>query len=383
MAQAFAQKMANYVGNTGYGVGGGGIVWSEALMRYYARELLRDTSAQIGPALMAAKQRYHEYDPAYSALDANLDAKSLMQATLYGLPMYTVTSGGTLEPGDPFPSADISATAPSAFGEVNVGHLDYGLAGAFGENDTEDGTILALDGWTQVSAGEPTQPGFFAEVSAPAAGSLHGVVFVGGIYSDVEAFDPVIGQAYNEYVTSTTEPEFTTPGWYPAVPFRVQTADSVSTTNETIVALLGQYNSNDATERLYDQMAFGTFYSDSPDTQPPDIIHVDGVLDELTGAAVIKIEASDDSQIIRVLVAYTEGQGEWHSQDLAHDDMMSKWTGIVSATVATRYFVQVVDGAGNVAIDDNKGYYHTLSAPLPLIGSADSRLYLPLIVKGG
>jgi hypothetical protein len=111
---------------------------------------------------------------------------------------------------------------------------------------------------------------------------------------------------------------------------------------------------------------------------------VDGVLDETAGTGFIKVEATDGSRIIRVVVAYTDGQGTWHSQDLVYDDVMHKWTGVISGTVETQYFVQVVDGAGNVAIAYNKEQYHRLLPPVPLIGGrSPDVVYLPLIVKGG
>jgi hypothetical protein len=377
LAQAFAQQQANYVGNTGFGWGGGGVVYSEALMRNYARELLREDAAQIGPALMAAKQRYYDQAASFDAYDA----KILMESILYGLPMYTVTSGGTLGPGDPFPSASITSEPPSAFGEVNVGRVSYGLSGAFGENTSGDGTFLALDDWSHFAAGEPIQPRLFADVAAPEAGALHGALFLGGVYSDTPAFDPVVALAYNEYVTHTDEPAFDVPGWYPGVPFQVRAGGSISGAGETLVTLLGQYNSDAGMERLYEQVSFDAYYSGDPDTDPPELLHVDGVLG--VGEGFIKVEASDPSGVIRVVVAHTDGQGTWYSQDLAQDEAALKWKGVISATVETRYFVQAVDGAGNVALDDNKGLYHPLSSPLPLIESPINQLYLPLIMRGG
>lgn len=150
-----------------------------------------------------------------------------------------------------------------------------------------------------------------------------------------------------------------------------------------MVTLLGQYHSDASQERLYNQLSFGTYYSTSPDAEPPIIAHIDGVLNETTGIGHIKVEATDTSGVIRVLVAHTDGQGEWHSQDLTYDDSMRKWTGAISGTTQTRYFVQIVDGAGNVAIDDNKGQYRSLSRPLPLILGSEKRLFLPLIMKNG
>jgi hypothetical protein len=379
LAQAFAQKGANFVGNTGYGWGGNGIVWSEALMKDYSRRLLQGSSARIGQALAEAQALHYARARHFD----DYDAKVLMQATLYGLPMYENTSGEVLDPDDPFPSAHITSTVPFALGNVAVGHLAYGLAGAFGENTTEDGTYVDLDDWIGFSAGAPIQPRFFADVAAPAAGSLHGAILVGGVYRDVPSFDPVIALAYNEYVTSTEEPTFSAPGWFPAVPFSTQAGESISTTAEMVVSLLGQYHSESGTERLYEQIAFDTYYAESLDREPPRISHVDGILAETLITGTVKVEAADPSGILRVVVAYTAGQGKWQSQDLVYDAYTSKWTGILSGTVETQYLVQVVDGAGNVAIDHNKGRYRRFSRPVPLIEDAGYAVYLPLVVRGG
>lgn len=379
LPQAYARLRANYVGNTGYGWGGGGIVYSEALMRGYAREVVRDTGAQIGPALSTAKRRY--YERAYTL--GPYDAKVLMQVTLYGLPMAGVVSGGTLSPDDPFPSAGVVITAPTAFGDVNVGSLAFGVEGAFGETSTGDGAFLDLDSWTHFSAGEPVQPRFFADAASLTGGSLHGAVFLGGTYSDTMAFDPVMALAYNEYVTATAEPSFSAAGWYPATPFQVRAGGLVSGGADTLVAVLGQYNGETGTERVYDQMSFDTYYSLSADVTPPVISHIDSVLAPGTGDGHLKVEASDASGILRVIVAYTDGAGVWHSRDLVYDAAMVRWTGVVSATTETLTFIQVVDGAGNVATDLNKGAYHAFTVPLPLVDSGLDRVYLPLVLKGG
>ena len=109
----------------------------------------------------------------------------------------------------------------------------------------------------------------------------------------------------------------------------------------------------------------------------------DGVLDEGAATGAIKTAASDPSGIVRVVLAHTDGQGTWQSQDLTYQESMGKWTGTISATTETRYFVQVVDGAGNVALDDAKGRYHSLAPPLPLAQSSLEAIYLPLVLKGG
>ncbi len=61
LAQAFAQKGANYLGNTGYGWGSTeGAFFSERVMQDFTQELLRGRSTTIGTALTSAKQRYYQ-----------------------------------------------------------------------------------------------------------------------------------------------------------------------------------------------------------------------------------------------------------------------------------------------------------------------------------
>lgn len=383
LAQAFAQKKATYVGNTGYGWGGSGVVYSEAVMKNFARELLRGTSSRMGKALTAAKQTYYQRAMVFTSYDQ----KALMEATFYGLPMYELTTGEALQPEDPFPSVNVTSTTPSAFGSVDVGQLNFGLTGSFGafdDNSTPQGDFLALNDSVSFGAGEPIQPRFFASLSAPQRESLRGVLFLGGVYTDVVDFDPVIALPFNEYVTSTAEPTFSATGWYPPAPFQVRSRDTVSTTTDSVVTLLGQYNSATATERLYDRMSFATYFSGSPDTIPPAVSYVDGVLTQGANLGSMKVESTDESGVIRVVAAYTDGQGVWRSQDLTYDATMHKWTGVVTATVETRYFVQAVDGAGNVAIDDNKGQYYRFWPPLPLVaGRNPVHIYLPQVRKGG
>ena len=76
-----------YVGNTGFGWGlRYGVGYSERLMQLITNRLLAQPSCALGTALSDAKRDYflenHRYDV--------FDEKSLMESTLYGLPMYEV-----------------------------------------------------------------------------------------------------------------------------------------------------------------------------------------------------------------------------------------------------------------------------------------------------
>jgi hypothetical protein len=384
LPQAFVQKGAIFVGNTGFGWGGNGLVYSEKLIKNFAYSLLSGTSARIGKALAAAKRKYYQTD---NLNFKPYDEKVIMQATLYGLPMYEVTSSQSLEPEDPFPSVAVTPVPPSAFGPVAVGSISLGLIGSFGafdENTTDDGTFFAINDSISFDAGAPIQPRYYASLSAAQGGDLHGAVFLGGVYKDVAAFDPVVALPENEYVTSTAEPAFSAVGWYPSVPFLVRSNSTISSTTGSLVSLLGQFNDGADTQRVYDHMSFATYFSASPDAQAPVVKHVDGVLVAGVNQGRLKVEAEDPSGVLRVVAAFTDGTGSWQSQDLTFSATTHKWTGSIPATQQTRYFVQIVDGAGNVAVDENKGSYFAFAAPVPLApGHNPSQIYLPVLMKGG
>ena len=78
----------------------------------------------------------------------------------------------------------------------------------------------------------------------------------------------------------------------------------------------------------------------------------------------------DDSGIHTVVIAYTSGDGVWASTSLIGSG--SGWSGSFPASAETEFFVQVIDGSGNVAVDDNHGSYF---GP----GDGASVLYLPIL----
>lgn len=379
LPQAFLARGANYVGNTGFGWGGSGVVYSEALMRTFTRELLREGTVAIGVALMAAKQKYYAQARTFNAYDA----KILMQVTQYGLPMVEVTTGGALNDSDPFPSAESSFEPPTAFDRLAQGGAGYQLPGSFGAFDQEsgsNGSSYTLDDNVLFEAGAPQQPLYFADISAPTAGDLRGAVFLGGVYQDAPGVDPVIALATNEYSADDTEPAFESAGFYPATPFTVRNGVGLGPAGDTLVLSLGQFKggttagaaddaagtSSTGVQRLYDQMSFSTYYSNSPDRNAASILSVDGVLNQAAGRGDIKVAATDGSGIYRAVVAFTAGEGRWASTDLAFDPAAQKWTGVITGAITTQFLVQVVDNAGNVAVNDNKGRYYTLAVPAPL-----------------
>lgn len=378
LAQAFFARGANYIANTGYGWGSNaGLGWSERLVRNYVLALTQGSSVNIGKAVMAAKQRYYNESVGFDAYDE----KALMESTLYGLPHYQLTSGGLLGVEDPFPSVQITTSLPLDSGPVRIGGVQFSLAGSLGaldEHRIADGTFFGINQNTHVVAGQPVQPGFYANVTHASAGRVHGVILTSSHYSDTATLDPVVAQPVNEWVPRPdwAEPALRSEGWWPGNPLSLQNLSSSRGFTDTLLTQLGQYNVRLQQERLYDSMNLDLYYSDSPDWTGPTITYVGERADPQGGLATVKVGATDLSGILGGVVTHMQGDGQWRSVDLAYDASRAKWIAEIPATSRTRYYVQVVDKAGNVAVANNKGRYYDVALPTP-------SLYLPLTIKSG
>ncbi len=378
LAQAFAQKKANYVANTGYGWGlRGGVGLSEKLMRLYTSELAQGESASMGQALATAKRRYYQEDQSFNGYDE----KILEESTFYGLPMYNLSTGSALGPtDDPFPSVDVMSGLPGAFGDDAVvsGTVNIQLLGALGPGDimsetvTSDGTYYLLDGHLHAVAGQPAQPLLYADVTA-AGWPARSVLFWAGQFETLSDFDPVVASPVNDYLTQTTEVAFDKPGWYPLVPVGLQEQGG----GTTVVAQMGQYDPSGQRARLYSAMDLDLYYSLSTDQSPPTVTVVGGLYNRFTERVNLKVGAVDPAGVQRAVATYTRGDGNWNSVDLSFDADLHKWTGSFAGDTDSRYFVQVVDGAGNVAQVTNKGLYFTPTFD----PAAIAYVYLPLVLR--
>ncbi len=374
LAQAFFKRGANYIANTGYGWGSDqGLGWSERLVKNYVGALTQGGSTTIGKAILAAKQKYWNEAPTFDAFDE----KILMESTLYGLPHFQLISGGLLGPDDPFPSVVITSSLPLDGGPVRVGGLNFSLQGALGaldEHQTTAGTYFGINGNTDVVAGQPMQPGFYSDVTRPLVGRVHGVILDSAHYTDMDSVNPVIAKPSNEWENDWVEPTFTDEGWFPARPLSLQNITAGRDFTDMVRAQLGQYNGQTGEQRLYDGMTLATYYSNSPDWTPPEITYVGERMEPSGHLATVKVEASDLSGLLGGKVTYTQGDGQWHSVDLAFDPARAKWLAQIPASPSTRYFVQMADNAGNVTVADNKGRYYDIALP-------PNQLYLPLLSK--
>jgi outer membrane protein assembly factor BamB len=367
--QVFAAQGANFVGNTGFGwLSRTDIGYSEQLMLDLTERLVFGQSAAVGRALAAAKQEYYLNEGAFDVYDE----KILIESTLYGLPMTRYATAGKLFRLPSRMADRLEAEAGVLKAErlvarpdgLTINQISYQFP-PVQPVTTDDGVYYTFGGQAQVGDAMPVQPKYLADLSFPQT-TLHGVVLKSGVYTDIVAFDPVIDQVVTGTAT-TSEPAFTAAGWYPAIFFRFNELGY----NQRLVTLLGQFDPNSETERLYSQLSFDIYYhDDSTDWVAPTIT---SVISQATGsAATVTVNASDAAGIEAVVVAYTDNQGTWASVELVESG--GQWSGSLPVGGNTEFFVQVVDGAGNVAIRDAGGRYFRVEASPP-------KIYLPLVQR--
>jgi hypothetical protein len=141
---------------------------------------------------------------------------------------------------------------------------------------------------------------------------------------------------------------------------------------QRLVILPGQYRSTTThigVERLFDLISYTLYYSNLTDLVPPSIWNIQAIGDASTGQ--VTVDVTDLSNVIRVGVTYTLGDGTWTTIDLTQNTgNPNQWTGTMPNGETIEWFVQAIDGAGNVAINDNKGAY---------FGTIDFGIWLPII----
>jgi PKD repeat protein len=349
-AQAWVQQQANYVANTGYGWGYiTSVGLSEQLMLDFTERLVYGQSATLGQALAAAKQEYYLNERVWDYYDE----KIMIESTLYGLPMYRYNTPATVTSRELEPQATVIKEEMSALGDgLTVNGLSYQFPALLAES-TDDGLYYSFSGLVHASNGEPIQPKYTADLSFPGT-RAHGVVFKGGVYTDVASFNPVVDRAITETIT-LDEPGFDESGWYPSLLHRFNRLER----GDRLVTLLGQFNAYSQTERLYDRLSFDVYYHSSSDDWIPPVIT--GVSSELAGSTItVTVNASDASGIEAVVIAYTDGSGVWDSVSLEQNQ--GAWLGSLSADA--EFLVQVVDQAGNVAVWGGKDRSNNVYLPL-------------------
>ncbi len=359
LPESLAILRANYIANTGYGWGTKiGVGLSEELMWNLTKELVK-SQRTLGKALMEAKIQYFAgghpdrldpYHPDWKLYDEKIVAES----TLYGLPMYKINSSVT-------PLASAIATGQTQTTQENGLQKDsyaYTWAKTTAVVTASDDSFYSLDGAITGGDGEPILPKLAQDVSNPEK-ALHGMVFRGGSYTIVNAAPPL--QRY-QTTTGYISPErtFTAPNWYPSTFFTPNTVQLDRGRKDMLVATAGQYNPNVGQQRIFDNMDFDFYYhAQANDWTEPTVYLTNSSLNANT--AIVTVTTSDASAIKEVVVAYTDGKNTWNSINLTNGG--ETWSGNFAANANTEFFIQSVDNAGNVAINDNEGKYFKSDEP--------------------
>lgn len=411
-AQAFALKQtAAFIGGTGYQYGDTDFVeYNERLYVEFTRQLRAGIGARsIGKALLAAKRAYLKNTP----IPQEIHEKSVLQTTLFGLPMFRVNlpenRGVLSEEESVVPpltafGVDPGETLGLRFADVAFESDDLGLQ-LQQRNVTfyPEAPQLPYAGVATYLSGadgqfsnplEPVLPLVRLNVSVEGT-VLRGVGFRGGMYSDEADVLALTGAPATE-IRGVSVP-FQTSVFYPVRPWNVNYYGAVCEGDGGSTRLMlfpSQYISAapasiTGTRRAFSSMNFRLYYSANTATygggsipalsEAPTISSVGAAV--LPGGDSVKFSVvavgNPAAGIQEVWVTYTELAGavsQWTSMDLVQNPLDSRvWEGILTKVLPgqVRFMVQAVNGVGLVTLDTQRGAFYAPSAnpetqPLPL-----------------
>jgi CSLREA domain-containing protein len=419
---AFAQKQATLIAGTGYQYGDTDfLAYSEQLYADFSAALLSAGSGptpaavSVGDALVSAKNTYLDATPSLHGIDI----KSLLEATIYGLPMLSVR----LPTGEGIPSSSGSASvvssttpftsAPGAALNLSYDDLDVPLSlssttvplvsPTTGDTLSTSATYLSGPNGVTTSPAAPTLPLAVENVSDTADSTqvLRGVGFEGGTYTDTPGITPLTGAPATEL--SAPHTTFSSSAFYPGLLWTVNYFGGLTgAPASTLLDLTpGQYETDPAApltdiQRQYSDIKLRLFYSsnlkqytsstgsNTPGlAAPPTIERVDATVNPVSDqnpvdsvTFQVHVVGDPSAGIQQVWVTYTGVDvpstpagttGEWESRDLTQDSTDSTlWSATLDdpANVpaaqfnALQFVVQAVNGVGLVSLDDNQGSYY-------------------------
>ena len=391
--QAFARQGATVIAGTGYQYGDTDFLeYSERLYADFARELRTGSAAvPVGGALATAKQSYLATTPALRGIDQ----KSVLEATLYGLPMFAVDMPSRI----PTPTDDSVAT-PSPVMTVPGSRLGLQVDNLAVNPmlQTVTKTLTNVDGGqvtatylvgpdgVETNPSEPALPLDRVNVSAPGQ-VLRGVGFRGGSYTDTDGLTPLTGAPATE--TASVHTPFLSPAFFPprlAVPNYFDVLGAAGDGTTRLMLTPAQHRSDETgsltnTLRRYSGLGLRLYYSGNITTYvggntpalaaAPSLTDIDATL-QPDGSLIFQARAVGDPSagIQEVWVTYTGERGsplhgEWASLDLIQDPVDSTlWTRSFTPPTGQdpaeiRYVGQAANGVGLVGMDDNQGVYFT------------------------
>ncbi|HVN53896.1 MAG TPA: choice-of-anchor Q domain-containing protein [Anaerolineaceae bacterium] len=405
LAKAFLRKgVAGFISATGYAYGDTELkAYGEQLFISLAQQLRTGTGQiSLGQALVAAKRQYL----ATTAQLTGIDQKTIVEMTLYGLPMMKVDMPGARITPPAAPSI-VGSTDPTSSGPG----AGYGLRSAvvslsptltshtvplvnLADNSTIHTTYLSGPDGVVANPFEPIYPRQIDNVSVGGQ-VLRGVAFRGGTYSDQTHVVPLTTSPTTE--TSTAHLSYNTPVFYPTQVWMLNFNDAVSGGDTRLVAIPAQFQSSapgaiDGALRSFSQFNLQLFYLPASWADPaspaavkaaavspaPTIQGASVVLDgaDLKFSVNAVTDGSAGVQAVWVLYTGKAGSGAygtWQPLDLTHvthDPDPTLWTGTLPLPDNTTaqdilFMVEAVNGAGLTTLATNLGAYYSLAPANP------------------
>lgn len=405
-AKAFMRKgAAGYVAATGYAYGDTELTeYGERLFVNLTQQLRTGSGpVALGQALVAAKQQYL----AETAQLSGIDEKTLIEMTLYGLPMMMVDMPGARI--NPTPDNTIITAAPTV---TNGPGANLGLRVAQPtitsdltvntvelENLADNSTIATtyLSGRNGVVANpfEPIFPKEIDNVNVDGA-VLRGVAFRGGSYTDQTGITPLTTAPATE--TSRPHLSFYSDVFYPTQMWLPNYFSAIAGSATQLFTVPAQFKSSTpgsftGTLRQFDSLQLNLYYLDANWTNgsptlkaaavsaAPTILGASATVTEANGGSAVKFsvnvqgEAAAGIQSVWILYTGDSGSpfyGEWLPLDLAQPNAAidpTLWEGLLSLNGAPAegllFMVQAVNGAGAATLSTNLGAYYAVAPATP------------------
>ncbi len=412
-AQAFARKKSILIAGTGYQYGDTDFLeYSERLYRDFARELRAGesgTAISVGEALVRAKLAYLATTPDIRGIHE----KAILEATLFGLPMFGVVMPAGREdvPGTGGPITATRVTAEPAFSlGLAAANLHLGSPADFvltakelplknPPYDAVPGTFTTAK-WLSGPNGVVTNP---AEPAVPLVARnatstdadhvLRGVGFRGGTYIDTANIVPLTGAPTTEL--RGVHAPFVSPVFYPMRLWNPNYFGALGGQGGTNLLVTPVQHKNDpanpgkSIQRKFTGLDLQLFYSNNLTSaalsDAPTIVDVQ--TEAGPGGVTFTAQVVGDplAAIHGVWVTWTDGSGTWASLDLVQDATDSRlWTATLASPLTNLQFVaQAVNGLGLVSFDDNRGAYYQVAGSGPAAAETTLEVIAPATPASG
>ncbi len=349
-AKVFLRKgAAGYISATGYAYGDTELTeYGERLFLLMAQQLRTGSGpVSVGQAVVKAKQQYL----AETAQLTGIDHKTLVEMTLYGLPMMKVNMpGARITP--PAENSIVGSTNPVTGGPG----ANFGLSSSSVVLNpavtTHTKTLQNLSGGGNVTTtylsgadgvvANPFEPIYPKEIfNVTSSGNvLRGVALRGGTYTDLSGIIPLTSSPTTE--TSTAHLSFNTDVFYPTQTWASNFSEALSGGKTRLIVFPAQFKSSapaaiDGILRKFDQLDLQLYYlsanwtdTGSPETKAagvstaPVILGASGIEDGNSIHFSVNAAADGSAGVQAVWVLYTgrpgsNYHGTWAPLDLTQN----------------------------------------------------------------